>query len=488
MRNRSGVCGRGVKGRVLPGLIGWLMALLVVLLALALGALVYSGIPKNAAGMAAKSVCSAAFVANRPIDKIMAEDVLPASPVLGLVSVDVDEKEKRATAKFAGYFPRTAQWLPTRGCVLDGAGSVTSGDAVYFAKSGGEPRAWPDGNGVSPKTQWAPGVDESALQKVVDQAFAGAGDPQAANTRGVAVLHKNKLLAIKTAPGFALETPLHGWSMAKTVAAMLFYKVSIDNGLPLNTPVVNAFPIGREPAWVAPWRNDARKNIRVSDLLYMRDGLANVESYEPWDQVPKMLWGSTNVAAFAAEAAPEATPGTRWRYLSQTANLLAAVTRARFPTDGEYWAYPQRTLFWQIGASSAALETDASGNWVGSSYLWASVGDWARLGQLMMNDGRWGDRQVIPAGWLARAKTQSTSGGDGLGYGAQTWLYGNPQAGACKGRGIPDDTLAMIGHWGQMVAMVPSRDAVIVRLGWTFKRDQFDGCALIAEVLKVLPQ
>ncbi len=482
MANTSGLLGRSLK---------WLLIAALALLALAVGALFYSGIPKNAAGMAAKGVCSAAFVAARPVDNLLADDVLPASPVLKLISVQIDEKEKRVTAKFAGLLPRTAQWLPNRGCVLDSAGSITQGDSVYFPRVG-TPQPWPDGNAPSPVAQWASGVDAPALQKVVAQAFVGAGDPLAANTRGVAVLHKGKLLAIKTAPGFDINTPLHGWSMTKTVAGMLFYKLSVDNGLRLNTPVVNAFPIGREPAWVAPWRNDARKNIKLADLLYMRDGLANVESYQPWDQVPKMLWGSTNVAAFSAQAPPEAAPGARWRYLSQTANLLAAVSRAQFPTDGEYWAYPQRTLFWQIGANSAAMESDASGNWVGSSYMWASVGDWARLGQLMLDDGKWGERQVIPAGWLARAKTQATNGGEGLengrGYGAQTWLYGNPQAGECKGRGIPDDTLAMIGHWGQMVAMIPSREAVIVRLGWTFKRGQFDGCALIADVLKTLPK
>ena len=474
----SGFLGRSLK---------WLLIVALLLLAVAVGALFYSGIPKNAAGMAAKGVCSAAFVALRPTDKLLADDVLPASPVLKLISVEIDDKEKRVTGKFAGMLPRTAQWLPNRGCVLDTAGSVTRGDSVYFPRSG-EPRPWPDGNAPSPAAQWPVGLDAAALQKVIDQAFVGAGDPLAANTRGVAVLHKGKLLAIKTAPGFDVNTPLHGWSMTKTVAGMLFYKLSVDNGLRLNTPVVNAFPIGREPAWVAPWRNDARKNIKVSDLLYMRDGLANVESYQPWDQVPKMLWGSTNVAAFAAEAAPEAPAGSRWRYLSQTSNLLAAVSRAQFPTDGEYWAYPQRTLFWQIGANSATMESDASGNWVGSSYMWASVGDWARMGQLMLDDGKWGERQVIPAGWLARAKTPSTNGGEGLGYGAQVWHYGNPQAGTCKGRGIPEDTLAMGGHWGQMVAMIPSRDTVIVRLGWTFKRGQFDGCALIADVLKTLPK
>jgi hypothetical protein len=45
----------------------------------------------------------------------------------------------------------------------------------------------------------------------------------------------------------------------------------------------------------------------------------------------------------------------------------------------------------------------------------------------------------------------------------------------------------MSGHWGQVVAMVPSRDAVIVRLGWTFRGGQFDSCAFVASVLKALP-
>lgn len=436
--------------------------------------------------MAAKAVCSAAFVAGRKADGLMESDVLPASPVLKLASVEVNEKDKRVTGRFAGMFTRVAVWLPNRGCVLDVAGTQVATDSVYYGSRSRETRPWPDGNGLSPKDQWGAGVDEKKLKDLLDQAFVGAGDPLAANTRAMVVVHQGKLVASRSAPGFESDTPLHGWSMAKTVTGMLFHKISTETGLPINTPVVNAFPIGREPAWVAAWRLDNRKNIRVSDLVYMRDGLANVESYEPGGAVPRMLWGETNVAAFSAQANAEAAAGQRWRYLSQTTNLLSAVARSRLPTDGEYWNYPQRQLFWPIGAQSAVMETDASGNWVGSSYVWASAGDWARLGLLLMKDGKWQDREVLPPGWLARARAQATSGGEGAGYGAQIWLYGNPQAGRCKGR-VPEDTMAMGGHWGQMVALVPSSEVVIVRLGWTFKRDQFDPCSLIANTLKALP-
>jgi CubicO group peptidase (beta-lactamase class C family) len=464
------------------------LGLLVALVALAIVALLYLGIPQNAAGMAAKGVCSAAFVAGRPWQKLLADDVLPASPVLGLISIAVDEKTSSVTAKFAGLFARQAVLLAQRGCVLDVAPSSASA-ALAKRPSAQVEKPWPQGEAALPAAQWPPGVDASALQKIVDQAFVGAGDPLAANARGVAVVHRGRLLVLRTAPGFAAGTPLHGWSMSKTVNGMLMHKLSVDTQLSLDSAVVDAFSPAREPAWVASWRKDERRNIKVSDLLYMRDGLASTEDYDPWGSVPRMLWGQPDVAAFAAQSPAQAAPGARWRYLSATANLMAGVARGRFISDADYWAYPTKALFEPIGATSALLETDSNGNWVGSSYLWASTGDWARLGQLMLNDGRWGDTQVLPPGWLKLAGTPSTAQGEGQGYGAHTWLIGNPVAGECKGYvGVPADTVAMMGHWGQVVATVPSREAVIVRLGWTFKHSQFDACAFVAEVLKALPK
>ena len=462
-------------------------SLLLGLLVIAIIALVALGIPRNAAGMAAKGICSAAFVAGRPLDKLLADEVLPASPALVPISVSVDQADHSVTARFAGLFARQARLLPGRGCVLDvdatrpSAAQATPRTAAELALP------WPQGEAALAQSDWGAGVDAQALQQLAQDAFTGAGNPQAANARGIAIVHKGRLLVLRTAPGFDAGTALHGWSMTKTVLGMLTYKLAAETGLDFDAPVVDAFPKQREPAWVASWRLDARKSIRLSDLLYMRDGLASTEDYDPWGSVPRMLWGHADAAAFAAAATTEAAPGQRWRYLSQTANLMAAVDRARFTTDADYWAYPAKALFGPIGAHTAVLETDTAGNWVGSSYLWASVGDWARLGQLMLSDGRWDAQQVLPAGWLKVAATRSTAAGEGRGYGAHSWLIGDPDEGECKAYGLPADTMAMSGHWGQVVAMVPSRDAVIVRLGWTFRRKQFDSCAFVAAALKALP-
>ena len=457
----------------------------LALVGAAVALLVYFGIPRNAAGMAAKGVCSAAFVAGRSADSLLAQEVLPASPVLSAIGISIDAVNHTVTARFAGVVARTAVLLPNRGCVLDHAPDAT---AQPYQPKVNAAALWPQGDAPLPIKAWGAQVDVGKLQRVVDQAFVGAGDPLAANARGMAVVHKGRLLLLRDGPGFAPGTPLHGWSMAKTVTGMLTYKLALKTGLPLETPVVDAFAAGRAPAWLANWRGDGRSRMTVADLMYMRDGLNSTEDYQPWGSVPQMLWGSSDVAAWAAGHGAEVPASTRWRYLSATSNILAAVARGRFDNDAAYWAYPREALFAPIGAHSAVMETDNHGNWVGSSYLWASVADWARLGQLMLQDGRWAGKQVIPRGWLRYASTPALAAGEGLGYGAQSWLIGHPEQGECKSYPhIPADTVAMQGHWGQIVAMIPSRNAVVVRLGWTFKRSQFDDCQFLSDVLSALP-
>jgi hypothetical protein len=59
--------------------------------------------------------------------------------------------------------------------------------------------------------------------------------------------------------------------------------------------------------------------------------------------------------------------------------------------------------------------------------------------------------------------------------------------GDCRGHGLPPDALAMRGHWGQLVAIVPSRQVVAVRVGWTLDAAAFRPCDFVAGVLKAVP-
>jgi CubicO group peptidase (beta-lactamase class C family) len=492
-------------------------------------------LPSNAAGMAARGTCSGAFVAGRPWRDVLAQDVLPASAILKAVDVQVDEERREVRARFPGADARVARLVEGRGCVLEatgaaGAAPARTGPAPPFGLAGAtragsstgagpaagpmpattssdrpspspspgrpgaarppaparDPAPWPRGDAPLPAADWGPSVDAAALAAAVDAAFEAAGDPAGANARGVAVVHRGRLLVDRGTDAFPPGTPLHGWSMAKTVVAMLAHGLAADGRLTPQARVVDAFPAPRAPAWVAAWRADARASIRVTDLMHMRDGLAQREEYGPLGSVPRMLWGAGgDVAAVAAEAPAEAPPGERWRYLSATTNLLSSVVRAGFERDDDYWAHPRDALFKPIGARTAVLETDASGTWIGSSYLWASAADWARLGWLLASDGAWGEARVLPAGLLA-ALSRPATGGEGRGYGMQLWRIGDARAGACRDHAVPEDALAMRGHWGQIVAVVPSREAVVVRMGWTFDRSRFDGCAFVARVLAAL--
>jgi CubicO group peptidase (beta-lactamase class C family) len=479
------VVGEDGSGCAVKKVLLWLLGILGVLLAVVVGALWYLKIPSSLMGMAAHSACSGAYVAGRDPQQVFDEDVLPASSLLKVIAIEPDDERHAVTARLFGVLSRTAWLLPDRGCVLD-VQPLQPTEA--YVPTEDTTRAWPAGDAPAERADWPSGVDAAQLSAVVDAAMVGAGDPNAANARGVAVVQDGTLLELREAEGFQDGIGLHSWSMAKTVTGMLFHRIATDTGLDLETPVVEAFPPDREPAWVADWRADERSAITIADLLYMRDGLDNVEDYQPWSAVPRMLWSEPDAAAWAAGHPAEVPAGTRWQYLSATTNILAAVARAQFATDEEYWAYPGTALFDRIGATSATLETDASGTWLGSSYLWARITDWARLGQLMLDDGTWDGTQVLPPGWLGVATTPAVADGEGRGYGAQTWLYGDRLAGDCRSNpDVPEDTIAMGGHWGQMVAMVPSKDAVVVRMGWTVADDVWDDCQFLGDVLATLP-
>ncbi len=472
---------RGGAGRWVKRILLTLLVIVALLIALIIGALLYFKIPATLTGLTSQSVCSGTFVAGRDSQKVFEEDVMPQNLLLKLVSTSTDQQSHTTTAKAFGLFERRASLLPNRGCVLDTDPDPAS---VPYLPTTPNPAPWPAGDAPVPPASWGAGVNAAGLQKVVDQVFDGAGDPTAANARGVAVVQNGRLLTERQAPGFPGKTALLGWSMTKTVNAMLFYMRANETGFNMDQPVVNAFPAGREPSWVAQWRQDDRKNIKVTDLLFMRSGLDDEDDYGPTAKAVKMLYSEPSMAGFAASQPLIHQPGTDWAYSTGTSDIISQITQGMFLDNESYWKYTKQALFDPIGVTSGTFATDTYGTWVGGSYMWADTSDWARIGQLMLADGQWGGKQIFPAGWWKLASTPAMPNGKGHGYGAQTWIPGQATDGECASYpGVPKDTLQMDGHYGQIVTMVPSRNAVIVRLGWTVDKTQFDGCQLVSDVL-----
>ncbi len=193
----------------------------------------------------------------------------------------------------------------------------------------------------------------------------------------------------------------------------------------------------------------------------MRSGLRFAEDYvdAATSDCIEMLFGggSDDVAAYAVARPAAHPPGEVWNYSSGETNIICRLLRDVLGGPDAFEAFARRELLDPIGATSMSLRTDAAGTFVGSSFADATARDFARLGLLMLRDGTWDGRRILPEGWVDSMRTtQAEDPENGLGYGRQTWTVPD-------GRG----TFRMNGYEGQRVICTPTTDTVVVRLGKT---------------------
>jgi CubicO group peptidase (beta-lactamase class C family) len=122
----------------------------------------------------------------------------------------------------------------------------------------------------------------------------------------------------------------------------------------------------------------------------------------------------------------------------------------------------------------AVLETDPSGSWVGSSYLYATARDYARFALLYLNDGVFNRERILPEGWVDYCTAESP-GSDGR-YGAFFWLNRSKRI-----KSAPEDMFSCNGHDGQYIFMIPSKELAVVILGYS--PDGVDLDKLLGDVL-----
>jgi hypothetical protein len=314
-----------------------------------------------------------------------------------------------------------------------------------------------------------------ALEGALNEAFAERDAAPPRRTRAVVVVHRGRIAAERYAAGFGADTPLPGWSMAKSVFGALAGVLVARGDWRLDAPP----PV---PEWRAA--GDPRGAITLDQLLRMTSGLAFGERYaDPLSDVNVMLWASADAGAFAAARPLAHAPGTHWHYASGTTNILARAMRE--PLGGAaYASFPRAALFAPLGMASAVAEHDAAGAFVGSSFLFATARDWARFGLLLLADGEWRGARLLPAGWARYAATPALPGAR---YGAHWWLRLRRPAGAPP-LALPADAFHAGGHAGQYLTVVPSRALVIVRLGHSIGEGAWDQEAFVAAVVAALPQ
>ena len=414
-------------------------------------------------GVVAKRICSEIWVAGRdPGQDFESEKSVVWVPV----KHRVDEISRTVTARTLGMGKQIAVWREGLGC------AVTSGMAVEAIRArnvGPAPPSksagglWPAGDLV-PDAPLPEGVDGAGLKKAVDWAFHEGNHPCPVQTRAVVVLHRGQLIYERYVEGFGPKTPMLGWSATKSV-----------NHAIIGTAVHRGILDIHEPVGFKEWAGDRRREITLDQLLRMSSGLKDKESVSPWGRTDTMLFRKADMAEMAAKIPLKQDPGTHWEYASTSSLLVQRALREAFGDDTLYHRFPRRALFDPIGAESAVLEADPAGTFVGSSYLYMTARDWARVGLLYARDGVWGGERILPEGWAAYGCTPTPTAPKGR-YGAHWWTNGGADA-KPEDRPFPELPGDLCWAWGfeqNQVMLAPSRDLVVVRLGVTRDFDDFD--------------
>ena len=430
---------------------------------------------QGASGYSAKNICSGHFLSEFSGEQIVEQALLGASPLLANISYQINKDEKRVDTSLLGFFKRRAIFVDGIGCVLVSAGEETTSHRVNVAdiQPLDDDAAWPQGRAKS-----VMGQDYSHL---LDEAFSESSKSQPRQTKAVVVVHNGRIVAERYAEGITQDTPLIGWSMTKSVSSLLI-------GLLVKDGVLDIY----QPAAVAEWQqteSDPRRAITLDQLLRMSSSLEFNETYDVLSDVSEMLANQSDTGGFAASKPLIAEPGDVWAYSSGTTNIVSSVIRQTLGGDlQDYYDFTRDRLFNPLGIRSAVLEVDASGTFIGSSYGYASARDWARLGQFCLQNGNWLGEQLLPVNWITYSTTP-TPNNPGNDYGAQFWLNAEPTEGQRQRSWplLPTDAFFFSGYQGQFVAVVPSRDLVVVRLGFT-PQGNHGTEQLIAGVIELLSQ
>jgi CubicO group peptidase (beta-lactamase class C family) len=408
----------------------------------------------------AKTLCSAVFVTGLD-PEFAAENVgffsSPYEHRHHVTNVDVDRDLRQVHLTLPDGVVRTAKFNGDHGCVTLPIGE----DDVYF-----EPvditttlpdpatQAWPMGD-VLPSTPLPAAIDADKVAAAVEAAFDPAG-----MTGGLVITHKGRIIGERYGDGITMHTPLESWSMGKSLTATLM-GVLIEQG------VYDLYQPAPVPEWQTP--EDPRQAIRIADILHMSSGLrfrgVADPDLDPALGYPDHLYvytGTVDSFEWAATRPQQWPPNTIGRYRNSDPVLINYLVRLGVEGRGdEYLSFPQRELFDKIGARGFVLETDPYGNYLLQGYELAPARDWARLGNLYLQNGVWNGERILPEGYTEFVSTLAPAWeADGRPiYGGFFWINGTGSF------PVPREAYYMSGAGGQTTLIIPSHDLVVVRQG-----------------------
>mgnify|MGYP000900626916 CR=1 FL=1 len=408
-------------------------------------------------GYGSKNMCSCMFVAGRTEKSVAAEEL--GSFPLSLASYKVNLEDSSVTASVWSMATHKAIYRKGLGCTLINEQNEEAIRKQHFdlpspVNINTDTIPWPMGDKLPDSI--TPAVAVKDLNNVLNKWFVEKDPEHTTHTRAIVVLYNGDLVAEKYADGYNRHSKMLGWSMTKSVTSALIGILVKEGKLQVNQPA----PV---PEWKDP--SDKRHAITLQDLLHQASGLKFQENYNKASEVTNMLFRKDDMAAYSASMPLQDKPGSVFYYSSGNSNIIARIVRH---TVGEnaYHRFPANELFNKTGMYSAIMEPDASGTFVGSSYMYATARDWARFGLLYYNDGVFNGQRILPEGWVKQTATPFAADKRSE-YGYQFWLNGfeDLEHKQRKSPDVPADMYYADGYGGQGVYIIPSKKLVVVRLG-----------------------
>lgn len=306
-------------------------------------------------------------------------------------------------------------------------------------------------------------------------------------TDSVVIVQGGKIIYEKYARGFDAKKRHLQWSVTKSITSALAGIAVRDGLISLSDSICDH--LEGVPA--------EKCQVKLEHLLTLTSNIAYQEDYEfssyQQSSIISMLFGEghKDQVAFTLTHAMKGPAGEAWRYKSGDPVLLAAVLKKvldqRHGAES-FWSQ----LFEPIGAHSAVFEEDTKGHPQGATHTFMTPRDMARFGYLYLHDGCWAGQRLLPEGWVAASQVvpsvfaATAPEGTPRPNGRLWWLNQ-----AVDGRfttpwpDAPTDTFAALGHWGQYIIVIPSRDLVIVRTGDDREKDTLPVNDLVKQALKV---
>lgn len=276
---------------------------------------------------------------------------------------------------------------------------------------------------------------------------------------GLIIVQDGKIRFERYAMGYSAEGRWTSFSVAKSFASTLAGAAVKDGYIKSLDDKVSAY--------ITDLKGSAYDDVTVEQLLTMTSGVKWNEDYaDPNSDVAKFAKqpveeGVDITVSYMRKLPREAPPGVKWDYKTGETNLIGVlVSSATGKTLSQYLSEKiwkpfgmEQDAIWMLGET---------GHEISGCCISASLEDYARFGQFILNGGVAGGQKVLPDGWLSKATVkQADTGAPGRGYGYQWWTN-------------DDGSFAAQGIFGQGIFIDPKRKLVIASNGNWPKATQHD--------------